>query len=262
MKTLPLEQQVIWLTGASTGIGEALTQALAGRCKRLYISARNEQKLQQLAAGQKHIIPCPADVTSEQELQMVAARIEQECGQLDMLITNAGTCEYVDAGAPDPAMFRRVMDTNFMGTINAISAALPLLKKSSRAMIAGVSSSVTALAMPRAQAYGASKAAVTHCLQSFAADLHTHGIDVSVISPGFVRTPLTDVNDFPMPCLIEADEAARTIIDGLERRQRDIHFPKRFTLTLRLLGLLPEALRFRISKAMSRQNNNPRKLSS
>ncbi|TNC92016.1 MAG: hypothetical protein CSH36_06735 [Thalassolituus sp.] len=116
----------------------------------------------------------------------------------------------------------------------------------------GVSSSVAMLAMPRAEAYGSSKAAVTHFLESLKADVAALNIDVSVVSPGFVKTPLTDVNDFPMPMRITADEAAVATIKGLERRSWRIHFPKRFTFILWCLGQLPAFLRHRLTRAMSR----------
>jgi short-subunit dehydrogenase len=112
------------------------------------------------------------------------------------------------------------------------------------------------LAMPRAQAYGSSKAAVTHFLESMKADLTPLGLDVSVVSPGFVKTPLTDVNDFPMPMRITADQAAKEIVKGLRKRTWHIHFPKRFTFILWMLGHLPAFLRHKITAAMSRSATN------
>src|SRR5690606_5900549 len=176
-------------------------------------------------------------------------------GRIDTLIANAGTCEYVDVKQFDTALFRRVMDTNFMGLVYTVAAALPWLRQSERGYLAGMSSSVTWLAMPRAQAYGASKAATRHFLEAMRADLWHEGMDVSVISPGFVQTPLTDRNDFPMPGRITAEDAALVVIKGLEIRVFGIHFSKRFTRILQLLGALPAALRFRITRARARHNN-------
>ena len=172
------------------------------------------------------------------------------------MIANAGTCEYVDVNQFDTALFRRVLETNVLGLVNTVGAALPLLKQSKRGYIVGVSSSVAMLAMPRAQAYGSSKAAITHFLESMKADLTPLGLDVSVVSPGFVKTPLTDVNDFPMPMRITADQAAKEIVKGLRKRTWHIHFPKRFTFILWMLGHLPAFLRHKITAAMSRSATN------
>ena len=255
MKTLPLKEQIIWLTGASSGIGAALIPALQSRCKHLIITARNADALSALANGYSNVTVQAADITNEQQLQQVANYIGDQFGRIDTLIANAGTCEYVDVKTFNTGLFRRVMDTNFMGLVYTVAAALPWLRQSQRGYLVGMSSSVTWLAMPRAQAYGASKAATRHFLEAMRADLWHEGMDVSVISPGFVQTPLTDRNDFPMPGRISAEQAALAIISGLEKRRFDIHFPKRFTWVLQLLGALPAAIRFRITRAMSRTDN-------
>ena len=247
-------EKIIWLTGASSGIGAALVHALQSECAHLFISARNEQALAQLAAGYRNVTALPLDVTSAADMQQASAIIEQRFGRLDVLLANAGTCEYVDVKNFNADLFQRVFSTNFFGLVNSVQAALPLLRQSPAATIAGVSSSVTALAMPRAEAYGASKAAATHFLQSLAADLAPEGIQVSIVSPGFVQTPLTDLNDFPMPAMISAEQAAHCIVRGLKKGKTDIHFPRRFTLLLRFIGLLPDAIRYRITKNMVRHD--------
>ena len=251
-KAPPLSQQVIWLTGASSGIGEALADELAPRCKALIISARSEDKLRPLADRHSNVTVITADITDEESLRGAASAIEKKYGQLDTLIANAGTCEYVDVTDFDTALFRRVFETNMMGLVNTTAAALPLLQKSQRGYLVGVGSSVSMLAMPRAQAYGSSKAAVAHFLESMKADLKAMGIDVSLVSPGFVKTPLTDANDFPMPMRISAEQAAEEIVKGVEKRQWHIHFPKGFTRILWFIGQLPAFLRHRITAQMSR----------
>lgn len=251
---ISLKNQVIWLTGASSGIGEALAENLAPLCAHLYISARSEDTLKPLEEAFSNVTAIAADITDEATLAAAVAQIRHESGRLDTVIANAGTCEYVDVNNFDTALFRRVLETNVLGLVNTVGAALPLLKQSQRGYIVGVSSSVAMLAMPRAQAYGSSKAAVTHFLESMKADLTPLGIDVSVVSPGFVKTPLTDVNDFPMPMRITADQAAKEIIKGLRKRQWHIHFPKRFTYLLWLIGHLPAFLRHKITTAMSNSN--------
>ncbi|ASP38670.1 short-chain dehydrogenase [Bacterioplanes sanyensis] len=251
MSGLALQQQTIWLTGASSGIGEALAKALQPLCKHLYVSARSEDKLADLANAHSNVTALAVDVTDPESVRN-AAEFIQNHGGLDTVIANAGTCEYVDVDDFDTRLIERVMQTNFIGLAHCVEAALPLLKNSQAGYLVAVSSSSTWLAMPRAQAYGASKAAVNYFMESMAADLKHIGIDVSVVLPGFVKTPLTDLNDFPMPMMITAEDAAERIISGLEKRRFAIHFPQRFTLILKLLGLLPAPLRLKLSSRMSR----------
>lgn len=245
-------QQIIWLTGASSGIGEALVHALQSECRHLIISARNALALQQLAENYNNVSIQVTDITNAAQMHAAAAAIKAQFGYIDILIANAGTCEYVDIDKFDAALIRRVHETNFFGLINTVEAALPLLQMSQRGYLAGMSSSVTWLAMPRAQAYGASKAAVRHFLECMRADLKHRGIDISIISPGFVQTPLTDRNDFPMPGKITAQKAAGIIIKGLKKRQFEIRFPLLFTLILQIIGALPSSLRFKITSGMAR----------
>lgn len=253
---LPLSAQIIWLTGASSGIGEALVHALQAQCQQLIISARNAEALQRLADQYSNVSIQAADITDAGQMLSAAEAIGDQFGRIDTLIANAGTCEYVDVDNFDSALIRRVLETNFFGLVNTVQAALPLLEKSQRGLIAGMSSSVTWLAMPRAQAYGASKAAVRHFLECMQADLKHKGIDVSIISPGFVQTPLTDRNDFPMPGKIDSSEAADIIVKGIRKRSLEIRFPFMFTLVLRLIGSLPASLRLKVTSAMARNEKS------
>jgi len=251
-----LSQQIIWLTGASSGIGEALVKPLASQCQHLIITARNQQTLELVkdSSGYDNITCLSADITNRDQLSQIAHEIEFVFGRIDTLIANAGTCEYVDVKHFDAELFERVINTNLIGLANCTEVALPLLRHSQRGYIAGMSSSVAWLPLPRAQAYGASKAATNHFLEAMKIDLAVENIDVSIICPGFVKTPLTDKNDFPMPQRISADQAAVEIIKGLKKRDWQIHFPKKFTLMLKLIGLLPAGLRMAITRSMSRQS--------
>lgn len=252
----PLSKQVIWLTGASSGIGEALVKPLAEQCQQLIISARNHGALERIrkATGLHNILCLPMDITDNWSVHQAANEIIHRYGRLDTLIANAGTCEYVDVNQFDAQLFQRVINTNLIGLANCVEAALPLLKQSQRGYLVGMSSSVAWLPLSRAQAYGASKAATTHFLEAMKIDLAPQHIDVSVIAPGFVKTPLTDKNDFPMPMRISADEAAEEIIHGLRRRHWEIHFPRKFTFIMKLIASLPAALRIRITQSMARQS--------
>ena len=171
-----------------------------------------------------------------------------------MVFFNAGTAEYVDIQRFDSALFERVLQANFMSMVYGIEAVLPLLRESPRPLLVGMSSTVAYAGLARGEAYGASKAAVRNMLQGLRIHLLPERIPVCVVCPGFVRTPLTDKNDFPMPLRIEPQEAARHIVAGMAREREEIHFPKVFSLTYKLLSSLPSALYTRIMSATARQS--------
>ncbi|WP_129140875.1 SDR family NAD(P)-dependent oxidoreductase [Modicisalibacter coralii] len=254
-------QRRIWLTGASSGIGEALARRLLEQGHRVALSARRREPLAALADGQARALVLPCDISDRDSLRQAAQGIDEAFGGLDVLLHVAGTCEYLDARRFDLDLVERVIDVNLNGALRTIDAALPLLRRgrdkdAGPPLLAAVSSAAAYLPLPRAEAYGASKAALSHFLESLRLDLADEGIDVSVIHPGFVATPLTERNDFPMPMRIDAVSAARAILDGLERRSRDIHFPKRFTALVKLAGILPPALRFRLGRRLTRAGDS------
>ncbi|UZE97769.1 SDR family NAD(P)-dependent oxidoreductase [Alkalimarinus alittae] len=255
------KKRAIWIVGASTGIGEALFRELNNGSNTLFISARDKAKLESIAQKSNATVEViDLDITDEFAVTAAAENIRQRVGRLDQVIVNAGTCEYIDSDEIDMAAVKRVMDTNFWGALNVINAALPLLR-SARAMnpscapqLAIMSSSVTYQALPRAGAYGASKAALRYFVESLKLDLQHEGIDIRVISPGFVKTPLTDQNDFDMPFIVEVDDAAERIVKGLKSNRFDIHFPSRFTRILKTISLLPDSLRFKLVGKASRHS--------
>lgn len=242
------EPRRIWLIGASSGIGLALARKLLRDGHRVALSARRTAPLGELAAAyadQELVVPC--DVTKPDDIAAAVRRIEHSFGAIDTIIYNAGTCEYINNGELDSALVERVMTTNFFGLSRCIEAAMPLLKRGQQPQIAAVSSSAAYLPLPRAEAYGASKAAMSYFLHTLRLDLRRHGISISVICPGFVKTPLTDRNDFAMPCQISAEQAAEEIVAGLRRYKKEIHFPRRFTGLLKLLGALPLGLQQKLT---------------
>lgn len=248
---MKLHNKVIWLTGASSGIGYALCEALLQKGNRVFASARNCAALNELQQQYPHLHVIPCDISDKNSLQQAAQQIQNFTAYLDMVIANAGTCEYLDVKHFDSELIRRVMDTNFMGSVYTIETALPFLYQAFKPYIVAVSSSVAYLPMPRAQAYGASKAALSHFMESLYSDLKHLGFRMSIVSPGFVQTSLTDKNDFAMPLRIGAPEAAQHIIRGLEKERWDIHFPKTFTLFLKFISLLPAAVRLAFTGRMS-----------
>lgn len=245
----------IWIVGASSGIGKDLAIAYGNLGHRVFVSARSLPALEALAAsheGKGEIIPMALDITQESAIQSVTARIAQQVGHLNTVIVNAGTCEYVDDVQVDTQLVKRVLDTNYMGAIAVSNHVLPLLQKGVEPQLVFVSSSVTYQALPRAHAYGASKAALRYFAECLKMDVQKQGIDVRLVSPGFVKTPLTDKNDFDMPFMISSEDAAQRIINGLKGKQFDIHFPKRFTWTLKLFSCLPDSIKFNLLGKMSR----------
>ncbi|WP_313088180.1 SDR family NAD(P)-dependent oxidoreductase [Pseudomonas sp.] len=245
----------IWLTGASSGIGQALAKQLLQTGHRLALSARRETPLQALAdAYPAQVLVVPGDLAAAEQVQAIAAQIEARWGALDTVILNAGTCEYIDASQFEAALVGRVLQANLQTAAHCIEAALPLLRRGARPHLVGVASAVTYLPMPRAGAYGASKAGLRYLLESLRIDLAAERIDVTLVSPGFVDTPLTRRNDFPMPMRWSAERAARHIARRLERRPLDIAFPALFIAALRCISLLPARLQFALGQRMARRD--------
>jgi len=243
----------IWLTGASSGIGAALAEHLLAQGHRLALSARRVEALEQLALrwpGQ--VLVVPGDLGDAEQVRAIGARIREHWGALDQVILNAGTCEYLDTHAFEAALIERVMRANLLSVAYCMEAALPLLRLGHQPHLVAVSSSVTYLPLPRAEAYGASKAALRYLCEALRVDLVAEGIDVTLVSPGFVDTPLSRQNDFPMPMRWSVDRAARHIATRLERRPLEIAFPGPFIAALRLLGLLPKRLQLALGKRMAR----------
>lgn len=249
--------QRIWLTGATSGIGRALAERLLDDGHRVVLSARSDDKLAALCQGRDNATALALDISDPDAVKAAGQRIEAEFGGLDLVLLNAGTCEYLDARTFDMALVERVFTANLYGTLYCVDAALPLLRAARAegrpARLAATSSASAYMALPRAEAYGASKAAVSYFLESLRLDLAPEGIGVSVIHPGFVKTPMTAQNDFPMPMQVSVEQAADAILGGLIKGRRDIHFPRRFTYIVKLLGILPPALRFAIGRRMVRE---------
>lgn len=242
-----------WVTGASSGIGYAVAERLLKDGHYVALSARSLEPLQALSDRYPHqALVLTGDLSDAYKVQEIAKRINCTWGSLDSVILNAGTCEYLDSSAFEAAMIERVIKTNLFATSYCIEAALPLLRKGQRPHLVAVGSSVTYFALPRAEAYGASKAAVRYLIESLRLDLAHEGIDVTLVSPGFVDTPLTQNNDFPMPMRVSVATAARHIVTRLDKRPYEIAFPGVFIAGLRLLANLPKALQVALGKRMAR----------
>lgn len=229
----------VWLIGASTGIGEALALHLASLGARLALSARNAAQLEQVAAQCQGAVCLPLDVTEAGALQKAQDSLVAEWGGLDLVILNAGTYRPLEAESLSPEVIRETLNVNLMGVMDGVAAVLPQMLSQRRGGVVIVGSVAGYAGLPKALVYGPSKAALINFAECLWLDLAPRGLSVYLVSPGFVATRLTATNDFHMPALMQADEAARVIVKGLARGDFEIHFPKRFTFALKLLRCLP-----------------------
>ncbi|HEY0921642.1 SDR family NAD(P)-dependent oxidoreductase [Rheinheimera pacifica] len=237
------------ITGASSGIGRELALHYAANGWIVYAVARSADKLRELEQ-KPGIRALPLDLTDNSALQRIAQQLSDDGVVLDLLLLNAGTCEYVDAKNLDLAAFERTFAINFHAVVAATKYFMPLLKASLAPQLAIVSSMAHFFPFTRSEAYGASKAAVSYFVDSLRVDLADSGISISLIEPGFVDTPLTQKNDFSMPFLVPVTQAASRIYTGLAQGKSRIRFPRRLSLLLKLLSLLPYDLRNSVARRM------------
>jgi short-subunit dehydrogenase len=247
---MDLKEARVWVTGASSGIGAALVPALTARGARVAVSARRGDLLESLAAEWRRagadILVAPVDVTNRAAVVDTVRGIEKAWGGVDVALLNAGSHKPPSGAGFDSSQFVDVMTLNYFGVLYGIEAVLPGMLRRRRGHIAGMASLAGFRGLPTAAAYGASKAALIHALESIRFDLEPRGIAVTVINPGFIRTPLTDKNRFHMPFLMEVDRAAAIIVSGLERGKKEIHFPRVFSSMLKVARVLPFPLYERI----------------
>ncbi|WP_428718198.1 SDR family NAD(P)-dependent oxidoreductase [Undibacterium curvum] len=229
----------IWIIGASTGIGAETARLLLQRGARVAVSARNEAALQLLAAPFAAACVAPLDITDAASVSAVHARLMQQWQGIDLVLVVAGAYNEMRADSFDLGAANRILDINIRGVYHCLDVVLPELLRQQSGGI-GIVGSVAGLSgLPKALAYGPSKAAVINLCESLFLDLRPKNIAVYMINPGFVDTPLTANNDFAMPALMTAPQAASAIVQGMERGDFHIHFPHRFTNWLRLARLLP-----------------------
>ena len=233
----------VWLVGASSGIGLACAQALRAAGAQVIISARQGQLVQSWAAQDVGVQWCPLDVTCAQDVQTVAEGIVSG-GPLDMVVYCAGYYKAQRATALDLGQLLVHDQVNYQGALQVLAAVLPTMLAQQKGHISLISSVAGWSGLPNGLAYGPTKAALTNLAETLYMDLQDQGIGVSVVHPGFVATPLTAQNQFVMPALITPAKAAQEMLRGWARGQFDIHFPRRFTLWLKLLKMLPYRLYF------------------
>jgi len=252
-----IQNETIWIIGGTSGLGLAIVEKLAGNKNRLIVSARNTDVLQRMADDMPDITAAPCDITNPQSIQSAVRTIDAHFDSLDRLILCAGTCEYFDVENPDWGMMQRVMAVNYFGSIQVVEAALPLLRRSSSAnrQLVAISSLAGTLPFPRAEAYGASKAAMSYFFRALRIDLAHENIAVTVVHPGFVETPLTANNDFPMPFIQTPNVAAEIIARKMEKKPALIQFPKRLAWPLWVMQGLPRCWYWLAVNKLSRRTS-------
>ena len=232
-------QKKIWVTGASSGIGKAVAEKFANEGWKVAVSARRKELLDELAKNQ-NILSFPLDVTDRTQIKSVFKNILSEFGDLDICLFSSGTYEPKDEQNIDPDKIKNVINVNFLGVIDCVKTIEEFFKNKKSGHISIVSSIAGYRGLPNSSGYGPSKAALTNFSESIYFDFKKFGVRVSIVSPGFIKTPLTDKNQFPMPFLKTPEYAAEKIFNGLVKSKSfEIHFPIGLTLTLKFLRILP-----------------------
>jgi len=239
----PLPWKTAWITGASTGIGRDVALQLAAAGVKVAVSARSVEKLQALGPS---VLIVPLDVTDAGSCKVAVDRIESELGPIDLAVLGAGTYTPVAIDDLDPARFAHMMDTNYMGVVNCLAALAPRMIARRSGHLSWIASVAGYMGLPKAAAYGPTKAALINLAESLYPEMREKGVAVSVINPGFVETPLTAQNDFEMPFLMKPEDAARRTINGLAAGRFEVAYPRRFVAILKTVRLLPYALFFRL----------------
>lgn len=217
-------------------------------------SARRSDKLAELERAAADIPgsihPVPLDVTDAPATTTAIAEIEKSLGPIDQAVLNAGTHKPVRATALDIEDFRSLVDLNLMGTVNCLAPLLQRMTARGNGRIAMVASLAGYRGLPTSGAYGMTKAGLINLAEALRPELDGHGVTLQIVNPGFVRTPLTDRNDFPMPFLMEADDAAAALYQGLHSNRFEIAFPRRFAYMMSVLRILPAPIAFALTRRL------------
>lgn len=246
----------VWITGGSSGIGLALARHYATQGHQVTVSARPGARLD---AARPQLTPLgvhiePLDVTDETAVGETVARIEAARGPIDLAVLNAGTYEPISATNFTSARARALMEVNYFSVCHALQALLPRYKARGTGQLAVMASIAGYRGLPYAGIYSAAKSAAIRLCESLHPELRAAGIQLSVINPGFVKTPLTDLNEFRMPFLISAEEAAVKIGEGIASGQFEIRFPRRMAWLMGFLTHLPYAAWFGLARRMLRSS--------
>lgn len=244
-------EKVVFITGASSGIGRALSVELGRRGARLGLLARRADVLAEIVAevegaGGRALL-LPADVKDAESVRAAAERLRAEFGHIDVLIANAGvgaTTAALDLKAADVA---EVININLLGAVNSATAVVPEMVARGEGQLVAISSLAAYRGLPKSAAYCASKAALSAFFESLRLDLKGTGVDVTIIHPGFIKTPLTAGRHAQMPYLMELDDATKKIVHAIEARRKSYAFPWQLASIVRAAMLMPNFLYDRIA---------------
>ncbi len=248
-----MNKKTIWITGASSGIGKALALKFAIMGWNVAVSARRENLLKDLSNGHDNILPFPLDVTDKDKCKDVFEEIKNKFKKIDICFFSTGKWNPRTEKEIDVEEIEDVFKVNFFGTLNSIKAVEKYFKNKREGIIAIVSSIAGYRGLPNSTGYGPSKSALNNLAESLYFDFGRSNVRVCLVSPGFIKTPMTDKNDFKMPFLKTAEYAADKIYDGLVNKNIfEIHFPKSLTLILKLFSFLPSKLYFSLIGKMTK----------
>lgn len=236
---MSLPWRVVWITGASTGIGAAIAKQLAQQGVVVATSARKADVLAAAAKLNPNLKPYPLDVTDAANVAKTFMQIEQDLGPIDLVIAGAGTYAPLAIDNFKAEMFQSTYQVNYLGVINVLAAILPTFRARKSGHISWIASVAGYIGLPQAASYGPTKAALINLAECLQPELAVAGITTSIINPGFVKTPLTAQNEFDMPFLMEVEDAAQQTIAGLVKKKFEIAYPWKFVWILKTLQVLP-----------------------
>ena len=243
--------KVVLVTGASSGIGRALAVELGRRGALLGLTARRVEELakaaEEVARAGGQALALPADVRNAAEINLVAERLRERWGRIDVLVANAGMSTTTAGTNLDAGEAGNVISINVIGVVNSVAAVLPDMVKRGSGHLVAISSLASYRGMPKSGAYSASKAAVSTFFESLRVDLRRSGVAVTVIHPGFIRTPMTANRKKKLPFLLEVDDAACRIVKAIERRARTYAVPWQLASLVRVIRHMPGALYDRLA---------------
>ncbi len=242
-----MNNKTIWITGASSGIGKALAIKFAQEGWRVAISARRENLLEEISKSHNNVDYFPLDVTDSEKCKIVFNDVKKKLGDINISVFCTGIHDPKSEKKLNLDKVRKIMEVNFFGTVNSINAVYDYYKDKKSGQISIVSSVAGYRGLPAAGAYCASKSALSSFAESLYFDLKRDNVRVSLVSPGFIKTPMTDQNDFPMPMIKSPEFAAEQMFKGLTKTNSfEIHFPKTFTFLMKVLKVIPNRLYFKI----------------
>ena len=248
-----MNKKTIWITGGSTGIGKALAIKFANKGWNVAISARRENLLQEISNSHENIHGFPVDVTDKIKCKQTFEKIRNKFENIDICFFSTGTWDPKKEKDIDVEQIENVFRVNFFGTLNSIKAVEEYFKNRKMGTITIVSSIAGYRGLPNSTGYGPSKSALNNLAESLYFDFKRSNVRVCLVSPGFIKTPMTDKNDFKMPFLKTTDYAAEKIYDGLVNKNIfEIHFPKSLTLILKILSFLPSSIYFGLVGKMTK----------